>query len=302
MQQKVKNPKVINSLQRVCCWDCNTPVQHKNLKKHVEKINFIEKKWQKCDYEINSIPRNKKEMIEKIAIKRNQVLTTFEKHKDEIHDEVDPPGLTALSQLFDVRLWPSLDSKESSKEIKKQLIDKIKDAEDFFIGEDLAILASEVGQVVDFIFEKKLLSKLQNNDTITRQWKDILPHPSIKDCSTFYNCCYRVTTLPNSEAGCEQSNSKYNRAKNKYSSVMSVDMIQTRMRVGSNGPPIHLFDAESIRIYWRANGHRLAQKIDPQADPNSKVVKRIRKEQNENYTSNIFTKTSKQFQNKFMPY
>ena len=71
-------------------------------------------------------------------------------------------------------------------------------------------------------------------------------------------------------------------------------MIQTRMRVGSNGPPIHLFDAESIRIYWRANGHRLAQKIDPQADPNSKVVKRIRKEQNENYTSNIFTKTSKQ--------
>ena len=67
-------------------------------------------------------------------------------------------------------------------------------------------------------------------------------------------------------------------------------MIQTRMRVGSNGPPLHLLDAETVRIYWRANGHHLAQKVTARADPNSKVIKRVRAEQNKNYTSNIFVK------------
>ena len=117
----------------------------------------------------------------------------------------------------------------------------------------------------------------------------------IKHCSIFYNCCYRVTTLPNSEAGCEQSNSKYNRAKHRYASVMSVDMIKTRMQVGSNGTPLHLFDAEIVRIFWKANGHRLAQKVAKRVNPDSKVIKRIRAEQNQNYTSKIFSK-------KFSPY
>jgi len=198
-------------------------------------------------------------------------------------------------------LWPSLESSQDCEDIKQQLISKIKDAEDFFIGEDLGILAMEIGQVVDFIYEKNILKKLQENETIRTQWKDILSHPMIKHCSTFYFCCYRVTTLPNSEAGCEESNSKYNRAKNKYSSVMSTQMIQSRMRVGSNGPPIHLFDAETVRIYWVANGHRLAQKVWSKADLDSKVVNRIRKEDSENYTSHIFLPKPQKFQ-KFKPY
>ena len=177
--------------------------------------------------------------------------------------------------------------------------EKIEESDDFFIGADKGILESDIGEVVDFVYEKKLLSKLQEKESIRTQWKDIIKHPQIKDCKTFYQCCYRVTTLPNSEAGCEQSNSKYNRAKNQYSSSMSTKMIQTRMRVGSNGPPIHLFDAREVRIYWKANGHRLAQKVGYFSNPESKVIKRIRTEQSQNYSSNIFTK---KYQKHYKPY
>ena len=76
-------------------------------------------------------------------------------------------------------------------------------------------------------------------------------------------------------------------------------MIQTRMRVGSNGPPIHFFDAREVRIYWKANGHRLAKKVYKHADPDSKVIKRIRKEQSQKYTSHIF---SKKYQKHYKPY
>ena len=92
----------------------------------------------------------------------------------------------------------------------------------------------------------------------------------------------------NAEAGCEQSNSKYNRAKNKYSTTMQLPMIQARMRVGSNGPPMHLFNPEPVLEYWITNRHRLAQKQWMQALDNSVVVTRVRKEEEEKYTSKMF--------------
>jgi hypothetical protein len=284
--QIIKLNKTIENMGATIC---------ENVKKHLEKVNVDDKKWAKCEFKIKKIPRNQNQLRKKIVEKRKQVLETFEKHKDEIHEEVDPPGLDDLSQIFDVRLWPFMESKETCEDIKNQIVAKIEKADDFFIGEDTEVLESDIRQIIDFIFEKNILANLQKENSIRTQWKSILKHPMIKDCSTFYNCCYRVTTLPNSEAGCEQSNSKYNRAKDQYASVMSTEMIQTRMRVGSNGPPLHLFDAESVRIYWKANGHRLAQKVAHRANPESKVIKRIRDEQNRNYTSKIFSK-------KFSPY
>ena len=92
----------------------------------------------------------------------------------------------------------------------------------------------------------------------------------------------------NAEAGCEQSNSKYNRAKNKYSTTMQLPMIQARMRVGSNVPRMHLINPEPVLEYWITNRHRLAQKQWMEALDNSVVVTRIRNEEEEKYTSKMF--------------
>ena len=98
----------------------------------------------------------------------------------------------------------------------------------------------------------------------------------------------RVCMTANAEAGCEQSNSKYNRAKNKYSTTMKLPMIKARMRVGSNGPPIHQFNPEPVLEYWLANRHRLAQKQWIKALDDSVVVTRICKEEEKKYTSKLY--------------
>ena len=92
----------------------------------------------------------------------------------------------------------------------------------------------------------------------------------------------------NADAGCEQSNIKYNRAKNKYITAMRIPMIQAIMRFGSNGPPMHLFNPEPVLEYWITNRHRLAQKQWMEALDNSVVVTRVGKEEEEQYTSKMF--------------
>ena len=92
----------------------------------------------------------------------------------------------------------------------------------------------------------------------------------------------------NSEAGCEQSNSKFNRSKNKLSSTMKLPMIKARMRPGSNGPHLHLFNPEPVLQYWQENHHRLAQKTWVKSLEDSVVISRIRKEEEKKYTSTMF--------------
>ena len=109
------------------------------------------------------------------------------------------------------------------------------------------------------------------------------------------NVTDRISILGNGEAGCEQGISEYNRAKNKFSSVMNIDIIEARMRISLNGPPIHIFDSDAIVKYWTSNGHRYAEKAKKKANQESKVIVRIRREETTKYTSRIFTK-------KYQPY
>ena len=98
----------------------------------------------------------------------------------------------------------------------------------------------------------------------------------------------KLTVIANAEAGCEQSNRKYNLTKNDLSHRMQIPMIKARMRVGSNGPPLHLFDASLVSEHWKRNGHRLALKNDKDSTDDSHVIKRIREESAKAYTCNIF--------------
>ena len=106
----------------------------------------------------------------------------------------------------------------------------------FIKGENISILENDLKQVV---------VQLMKN---IHFWKKAIQQKNLKSQ-------WDVVS-----GGCEQSNSKYNRAKNKYSTTMQLPMIQARMRVGSNGPPMHLFNPEPVLEYWITNRHRLAQK------------------------------------------
>ena len=63
--------------------------------------------------------------------------------------------------------------------------------------------------------------------------------------------------------------------------------LKQRSRVGSNGPPIHKFDArESVR-FWIEKGHQHAQ---TKTEKVSKFIERKKKEKDAKHTSRIFTK------------
>ena len=69
---------------------------------------------------------------------------------------------------------------------------------------------------------------------------------------------------------------------------MQIPMIKARMRVGSNGPPLHLFDATLVFEHWKRNGHRLALKVYKYSTDDSQVIMRIREESAKAYTCSIF--------------
>ena len=78
---------------------------------------------------------------------------------------------------------------------------------------------------------------------------------ALADMETVRAMIEMLTVIENAEAGCEQSNRKYNLTKNDLSHRMQIPMIKARMRVGSNGPPLHLFDASLVLEHWKRNGH-----------------------------------------------
>ncbi len=116
--------------------------------------------------------------------------------------------------------------------MKKDLKEHSQKASDFFIGQDIVKVRQELNQVVDEVYENKFLQRLQAKSIVMKQWEIVIQHPKVS-CKFLETSFVQASLLPNSEAGCEQSNSKYARVKDKYSSVMKTPMIRARMRVGS---------------------------------------------------------------------
>ena len=84
---------------------------------------------------------------------------------------------------------------------------------------------------------------------IKEQWNAIFENPDLSNVDDVKRVVRRLMMAPNGKAGCEQSTSKFNRAKNKLSSTMKLPMIKARMRVGINGPLVHLFNPEPVLDY-----------------------------------------------------
>ena len=263
--------------------------------KQLNKIDFTQKRWVKSKIHCNKL-ESKEEAIERICLVRDGVLECFLNHKDEIHTEVDPSSLSPISKVFDLRWWSlkkienlALSNENMSKVFEEDIQKNLTKGIEFIKGVKAEVLMSELRQVILKLKEStQILEVASKENTIMKQWKVIFKHPQLRDLEYLQSIIIRVSTSSNSEAGCEQSNSKYNRAKNKLSSRMKLPMIKARMRAGSNGPPIHLFNPEPILEYWQENHHRLAEKSWVKARDESVTITRIRKEEEKKYTSTMF--------------
>ena len=125
---------------------------------------------------------------------------------------------------------------------------------------------SQLYRILDILFQPKNKSfskSIQRKNTIFEQWDLILEHLLLNDCLIV------KSTVDRSRVSL-QSISQLNRLKNKYSSLKSTEVLQDRLRVSTNGPLIHVLYA--LAHYWKANGNRLALKLDEQSDPDSKVL------------------------------
>ena len=160
---------------------------------------------------------------------------------------------------------------------------KDKGQEIFTSGLDLGNLEMELIQCLNIIRSKELLEPMQAAKHMYKQWQ-VLRQKEAPVCETLRKLIKRAQRAPNSQAGCERSNSKYARYKTKYSNRMGIEIIRARARAGENGPPILRFPAQKARQYWQDNNHRLALKVK---DTKSLVLARMRKEAS-NYTSRIF--------------
>ena len=159
------------------------------------------------------------------------------------------------------------------------------------IDVDIDTLKTELGECIDQLFKKKqcfIVCLLLKSILKTCCSQFVIYLPLLANCNLIKNVAQRVCLFPNSEAGCEQSNSKYNRAKDKLGSRMDLDMIRARMRAGSNGPPLHLFNPAPVRKYWIENGHKVAEMQKSRDSERSQVITRIRKEETEKHTSRLF--------------
>ena len=117
---------------------------------------------------------------------------------------------------------------------------------------------------------------MKNEDFIIDQSSLPIKSPSFESKNSLLRILKRIQLSPESQSGCERSNSIYARFKAKYSNKMCLPMIGARSRAGENGPPMHLFTAKKVFIHWLANGRRMAEKLKNEVTPESKVLRKIR--------------------------
>ena len=263
----------------------------------IQKLNLIdfeEKNWKRSGIPCKYCPKSLYDAIKMVVSARTQLGKRFKIEKEKIHQNEDPiflKGDLDLSDIFDVRLWKNVDFMCIFKltNFKSDLFKKIQTDKIFLFGVDKYRLCFEFGLLIDFIYNTDRLCIMKANVHILHQWS-----PTIEEfkssCSVNVNqvetIVKRVITSSNNQRGCEGSNGKIARYKTKYSSRMGVEIINARSRAGENGPPLHAFPVRKMIKHWSTERHRLAAKVHSKMG--SKVIKRIRNEENLNSTSKIF--------------
>jgi len=152
-------------------------------------------------------------------------------------------------------------------------------------------VAKETSLILTQIYEAEktnqgILSQASKKEHIVDQWLEfytIIPEIDDNETPLFLRLVRRAAMAPNGQSGCERANLQYNLAKDDLSSNMSTEMVQSRLRIKINGPPLSKFNAADVRMEWTKNGHKYAEKISKK----KVVIQRIRKEE-DTYDCKIF--------------
>ena len=106
---------------------------------------------------------------------------------------------------------------EITSHVLENLKSYLQNGAPFIPGENIQILQNDINIVITELMKSEALFKQTiKKDTVKSQWDLVLQHPHLDELRRLPSVILRVSLSVNSEAGCEQSNSKYNRAKNKY--------------------------------------------------------------------------------------
>ena len=225
----------------------------KEKKELIRKIDIENKIFSKINIKANYVPSSYEEMENKIIKTRREIAEKFEKEKEELHAICDPPFLKSLSLLFDVRNWKLLvfNDKTSTDALVKEFENALVEHKKFLHSVHLNLLDKQIKLALKIMETETLLPQMKAKDFIVDQWKMVLQHPYLKGENALEIIIQRIQISAESNADCEQENSKYNRFKNKYFNRMGIPMIKARARAGSNGPPMNLFPAKKVLSHWK---------------------------------------------------
>ena len=173
------------------------------------------------------------------------------------------------------------------------MLKNLEDGAEFYSDLEANDLKNQADKFLHGVFrsekdEQKLLLKARKENHIIDQWYVFFEQLSEEQQQEMFPLVIKIVKrsalAPNSQAGVERANSTYNIYKNELTASMKLPIIQARLRIKINGPPLSIFDPRDVRRYWIQQGHEVAQTLKEK----KLVIDRIRKLDAEKYTSKIF--------------
>ena len=249
------------------------------MKSQLEKVDFSTSQFKKTGIKLSHLG-TEKQAVSKIKKVILEIDECFLKNKELRHKNEDLEFISVVSDLLDFRLWKR--DLENIPELEKRCDEGKefwKDMDNVEVKAEILILG------VNLKSNLKLFEEVQKKNHIKEQWKMIFTASLQRACPNLLAISSRAALSRNAAASCERGNSKLNRFKNDLSASMGLEMITARLRVGSNGPKLHRFNAgESVR-FWIANGHEFAET----QTIGKSVINRKKNEKDTKYTSKVFS-------------
>ena len=111
---------------------------------------------------------SKKEFIDQVLRRQQQIAKSFIDHKDTIHENEDPKFLDSLSDILDIRNWnmkcfdPDSDANKDDEAFQGEvqiMLQKLRRCDDFCCDLDMDKLADEMKETLLFIYDSERISK-----------------------------------------------------------------------------------------------------------------------------------------------
>ena len=192
----------------------------------------------------------KRKLIARIVKRQQEMAAQFLNAKKTLHQNEDPPFLSDLSDLFDIRLWrmtafESEESQDFEEELNAMREKLDKESSVAFYSDlhanDILTEFDDVARAIhaQMQLDDGVLAKARTEHHIIDQWTCMMNRcPSITeaDFPNWIRLVKRSAAAPNAQTGTERANSKYALAKTKLQCFQSNEVTRARVRIQENGP------------------------------------------------------------------